>query len=221
MFESIHNYFGSLLPMAGFIACGIFTTFKYSFISVLLGFILGIMLAVCKLSKHKMLRYLANFYTSIFRGTPLLIQLSVVYYGIPSVCNIHISIFAGGIIAFSMNSAAYVSEIIRAGIVSIDKGQFEAAKALNIAPYYLYKDIIIPQAISNIIPALINELINMLKESSMISILGEADLIYRAQLVAAETYQYFTPMLIAASYYYLMVMLLSSLAKILERKLKI
>jgi len=210
-----------LLPSAYFILQGVAVTLKYSIVSVFFGFILGTLIAICKIAGNCITKNLANFYTSIFRGTPLLVQLSIIYFGLPSIFDIKVSVFLGGAIAFSLNSAAYVSEIIRAGILSIDKGQFEAAKALNIPNYYLYKDIIIPQAIRNILPSLVNELVNMVKESSIISILGEGDIMYNAQMVCAETYRFFMPMVIAASYYYVMILLLTCLSKILERKLSI
>jgi len=210
-----------ILPSAYFILQGVIVTLKYSIISVFFGLILGALIAICKIAGSCTIKNLANFYTSIFRGTPLLIQLSIIYFGLPSIFNIKVSVFLGGVIAFSLNSAAYVSEVIRAGILSIDKGQFEVAKALNITNYYLYKDIIIPQAVRNILPSLVNELINMLKESAIISILGEGDIMYNAQLVSAETYRFFMPMIIAGIYYYAMVLCLTYLSKILERKLAI
>ena len=137
MSDDIFKLILDLLPSAYFIFQGILVTLKYSIISVFFGLILGIFIAICKITHNSIIQTLANFYTSIFRGTPLLIQLSIIYYGLPSIFDIKISVFTGGVIAFSLNSAAYVSEIIRAGILSIDKGQFEAAKVLNISNYYL------------------------------------------------------------------------------------
>lgn len=208
-----------LWPSILFIAEGTFITLKYSLISVCLGFIVGIILAICKTSKWKALRIFCSFYTSIFRGTPLLIQLSIVYFMLPSLLGVKISVFAAGIIAFSLNSGAYVSEIIRAGIEAVDKGQFEAAKALGIPHYMAMKDIILPQAIRKILPSLVNELVNLLKESAIISMLGEMDLMRRAQLVAGEKFDYFTPMITAALCYYILVFIFSSLASVLEKKM--
>ena len=202
-----------------FIAEGAIITLKYSICSVLLGLLIGIVLAICKVSKNAWLKVSANLYTSFFRGTPLLIQLSIVYFALPSIIGIKLSIFTSGVIAFSLNSGAYVSEIIRAGINSIDKGQFEAAKALSIPESLMMKDIILPQAIRNILPSLVNELINLIKESAIISMIGEMDIMNRAKVVSLETYTYFTPMLTAAACYYVMVIAISNLAKLLERKL--
>lgn len=217
MLEQLLHYY----PSISFIAQGTLVTLKYSVISVLLGLIIGSLLAICKVSKSRFLRLLADFYTSIFRGTPLLIQLSIIYFGLPSLIGVKLSVFVAGVTAFSLNSGAYVSEIIRAGINGVDKGQFEAAKALGIPESLMMQDIILPQAIRNILPSLVNELINLIKESAIISMIGEMDLMRRAQVVSVETYTYFTPMLIAALCYYIMIIIISNLAKILEKRLAI
>jgi polar amino acid transport system permease protein len=127
---------------------------------------------------------------------------------------IKLSVFVAGVLAFSLNSGAYVSEIISSGIESVDVGQIEAARALGVKERLIMKDIILPQAIRNILPSLINELVNMLKESAIISMLGEADLMRRAQMVAAEKFDYFTPIITAAICYYVLVFIFSSLAKV-------
>ena len=215
--------FEHFLPWSqvSFIIQGIGVTLAYSLTSVFFGLIIGILLATLKVSNNYRGRLFANAYTSVFRGTPLLIQLSIVYFGLPSLIGVKLSVFVAGVIAFSLNSGAYISEIIRAGINSIDKGQFEAAKALAVAPSLIMKDIILPQATRVILPSLVNELINMVKESALISIVGDLDLMRRAQMVAAETYSFFTPMLIAAATYYILVMTISTLGKFLEKWLKI
>ncbi len=207
------------LRNAFFIMEGAGVTLKYSVLSVALGMCIGALLALAKVGKYRALRYAADIYTSIFRGTPLLIQLSIIYFGLPTLTGHKFSVFSAGVIAFSLNSGAYVSEIIRAGLNSVDKGQIEAAKALGIPPFFIMKDIVFPQAVKNIFPSLVNELINMLKESALISIIGEMDLMRRAQLVSGQSYDYFTPMFIAAACYYLMILVISSLAKIAERRI--
>lgn len=201
-----------------FILEGAVVTLKYSIISVFFGLILGTMLALLKVSKHFMLRLLANSYTSVFRGTPVLIQLSIIYFGLPNI-GIKLDVFMAGILALSLNSGAYVSEIIRSGINSVDAGQFEAAKVLGISQAMMIKDIILPQAIRTTLPSLVNELINLIKESAVISVIGGMELMRRAQMVSAETYNFFTPTLIAALTYYLLVLVISYLAKILEKRL--
>ena len=215
--------FEQILPMhqAIFITQGVGVTLQCSLISVFFGLVIGIMLAALKVSNNYWGRLFANAYTSVFRGTPLLIQLTIIYFGLPSLIGIKLSVFVAGVISFSMNSGAYISEIIRAGINSIDKGQSEAAKALGVAPSLIMRDIILPQATRVILPSLVNELINMIKESALISVVSGLDLMRRAQVVAAETYSFFAPMLIAAATYYILVMVISISGKFLEKRLKI
>jgi polar amino acid transport system permease protein len=213
------EYFVQIWPSVCFIIEGSLITIKYSIISVFLGFILGTFIAIAKTSKLKVFQIFSNFYTSIFRGTPLLIQLSIIYYLLPGMLGIKLSVFVAGVLAFSLNSAAYVSEIIRAGIEAVDKGQLEAAKALGIPQHKAMRDIILPQAIRNILPPLINELVNLLKESAIISMLGEMDLMRRAQVVAAEKFDYFTPMITAAICYYVLVNIFIYIASFVEKKM--
>lgn len=209
----------AFLPQIFFILQGVFITLKYSVTAVCLGLVIGTVLAICKIVDIKILRIFAHSYTSVFRGTPLLIQLTIIYFGLPGLIGVKLSIFSAGIIAFSFNSGAYVSEIIRAGIAAVDKGQVEAAKALGIPPILRMKDIVLPQAFRKILPALVNELINLIKESALISIIGEMDLMRRAQIVSAETFTFFTPMLTAAAAYYILVLIISSFAMALEKRL--
>lgn len=206
------------IPNLIFIIKGTFVTLQYSVCAVLLGLLFGTLLAICKVVDNKIVRGFASSYTSIFRGTPLLVQLTIIYFGLPRL-GIHFSVFGAGVLAFSLNSGAYVSEIIRAGINAVDKGQIEAAKALGIPPILRMKDIILPQAVRNILPALVNELINLIKESALISTIGGMDLMRRAQVVAAESYSFFFPMLTAAATYYILVVIVSIIAKFVERRL--
>jgi ABC-type amino acid transport system permease subunit len=158
-------------------------------------------------------------YTAIFRGTPLLVQLGIIFYATPQLTGYAISAFEAGILAFSLNSAAYSSEIIQAGIKAIDPGQWEAAKVLGIPLRVTWLKIITPQALRNILPSLVNEMVDLLKETALVSMIGEADLLRRAQIVAAEKFLYFEPLMVAASCYFVMVMVISHLAKKLERRL--
>ena len=201
-----------------FIAQGILITLKYSLISVFCGFIIAIILTIANSSKNPLISFVSKFYVSVFRGTPLLIQLSIIYFGIPTVFGFKFGIFISGVIAFSLNSGAYVSQIIQAGINAVDKGQFEAARSLGISNFHMMKDIIFPQAIRNILPALINEVVNMFKETAIISMLGEADIMKRAQLTASQTYDYFTPFFMAAGCYYVLVLIFSGIARYIEKK---
>ena len=216
MLPLVEHYFSIFKTVAG----GVFLTLEYTLLSAAGGVIIGLCLALMKVGKFSFARSFAEFYTSVFRGTPMLVQLSIIYFGAPSLVSYQISPLMAGVIAFSLNSGAYVSESIRAGIQGIDPGQFEAAQALSIPYFQMMKDIILPQALRNILPALVNEVINLLKETALISTLGEADIMRRAQLVAAETYSYFEPLMMAALCYYLLVLALSALAKKLEKSLE-
>ncbi len=210
--------FANLSHSIAFISGGVVITLKFAFFSLLCGLPLGFFLALGKLSNLWVIKKLAAIYTSVFRGTPLLVQLGLVYYGSPSLTGYSITAFEAGIITFSLNSAAYSSEIIRAGIMAIDPGQWDAAKVLGISWLQTWQKVILPQAIRNILPALVNEMVDLLKETALVSVIGEMDLFRRAQVVAAERFSYFEPVIIAASLYFIMVMMISFLAKKLEKK---
>ena len=213
-------HFDLILPSIPYIIGGVGVTLQYTLVSICGGLILGSVLALFKISSSPILRAVAGAYTSIFRGTPLLLQLGIVYFALPNVLGITLPPFVAGILTFSLNSAAYISEILRSGIQSVDAGQKEACLSLNIPRYKAMKDIILPQAIRGTLPSLVNEIIDLLKESALISIIGEADLLRRANIVAAEKYLYLEPLLIAGGCYYILVLGLASLAKLLENRLK-
>lgn len=204
---------------AFYIIRGVEVTLEYSVLSVIFGLIIGAVIAFLKMSSYVPLKIFATFYISLIRGTPLLLQLSIVYFAIPSIFGCRVSPFLAGVIAFSINSSAYIAEIVRAGISAVDKGQFEAALVLKIPYFNMMKDIILPQAFRNMLPALVNECSTLIKESSMIAIIGEADLMRRAQIIAAEQYTYFEPLLVAAACYYILVLILNHCANRLEASL--
>nr|WP_245406822.1 amino acid ABC transporter permease [Orientia tsutsugamushi] len=194
------------------IALGIPVTLQYAFSAVCFGFVIAVLLTVSRMSKYKLLKFGANIYISVFRGTPLIIQLYVIYFSFKLS-----NVFYAGVLVFSLNSGAYVAEIIKSGINSVDKWQIEAALALNIPYFYIMKDIVLPQALRKIIPSLVNEVINLLKESSIISVLGGMDLMGRAKILSQATYDFFTPMISVALCYYILVLILSFLAQLLEK----
>lgn len=213
-------HFDVIWPSFPFILAGIGVTLKFTLVSLMGGLPLGIFLAFAKISDQPVFRWIAGAYTSVFRGTPLLVQLFIFYFASPQLTGYALSAFEAGVLTFSLNSAAYSSEIIRAGIQAIDRGQWDAAFVLGLPYHTTLITIILPQAVRNILPALVNEIVDLLKESALISTLGEADLLRRSQIVASEKYLFFEPLLIAAAGYYLMVMVISFLAKFLERNLR-
>lgn len=208
-----------ILPSIPFIIKGIGVTLQFVIVSGILGFLIGVLLALAKLGKKSIWKVLADAYTSFFRGTPLILQLVYVYFVIPQVTPWDITAFAAGVIAFSLNSAAYVSEIIRAGIQAVDKGQFEAAKALNVPYRTMMQKIILPQAIKYILPALMNEYITLLKESAVVSVIGAMDIMRRAQIVSADTFNYLGPLTVALVIYFLMVRILTFFGAKLEQRM--
>ncbi|MEW9122774.1 MAG: amino acid ABC transporter permease [Thermotaleaceae bacterium] len=199
---------------------GTIVTLNLSFFGVLLGVFIGIVLALLKLSKNKILRAFAAAYIEIVRGTPLLLQLYLVYYGLPRLTGLDIPSMPLGIIAVSLNSGAYVAEIIRAGILAVDKGQMEAARSLGMPHGMSMRYIIIPQAIKNILPALGNEFIILIKESAIVSIVGISDLMYNTDTLRGITYKPFMPLVIAAVIYFVITFTLSKVIGALERRLR-
>jgi His/Glu/Gln/Arg/opine family amino acid ABC transporter permease subunit len=213
----MNNLFTHFLVTLGKVATGIPTTLVYSFLPLIFGFTFGTILAFGKISGPKPVRWLVNFYVSLFRGTPLLVQLFLVAYGLP----FKLSPFTTGIIAFSLNSSAYVCEIVRAGIEGVSKGQYEAMQALSIPYWQGMRDIILPQALRTVLPALVSESINLVKESAIISQLPSiTDITRCAHLVNTETYAFFEPMLAAACCYYLITSILNIAGHQLEMYLQ-
>jgi polar amino acid transport system permease protein len=183
------------------------------------GFFIGITLGtILAVSRYTRLRFITDRAVTIIRATPLILQVSIMYFAIPGLLGMHLSVLAAGIIAFGVNSSAYVSEILRAGIESLPKGQFEAAQTLGIPKYYAWKDIILPQVVANVLPALVNEIIALLKETSIISVIGGTDIMRRAQITAAENFEYFTPLCIAGFCYYVLVVLIESVGKQIAKR---
>ena len=212
--------FSKIAPSIPYIVEGIGTTLLFTVISAFLGFLWGVILSLFKISTIKPLQWFGTAYTSVFRGTPLLLQIALVYYATPQLTGYNIPPLLAGVITFTLNSGAYISETIRAGILAVDKGQREAALSLGIPYKPMMQDIILPQGLKNILPALVNESIALLKDSALVSTIGVADLLRRAQIVGAEKYIYFEPLLFAGIVYYLLVMSLTWGGYALERRLQ-
>lgn len=206
------------LPMLG---QAVLLTLEFTLLSTIVGYIWGVLLSLIKISKVKPLVWFAQFYTSIFRGTPLLVQLMLIYYATPQLLNYQITALQAGVLTFGLNSAAYISESIRGGILSVDKGQWEAAMSLGVPKHRLMIDIVFPQAFKNTLPSLVNESIALLKDSSMVSIIGVADTMRWASLIQAKTFRAFEAFIVAAVVYYILVMALTTLGRYLERRVRV
>ena len=212
--------FGRIVPDIPFILAGIPVTLIFTISSVLLGLVWASALSLCKISGVKPLQWFSFFYTTIFRGTPLLLQLTLVYFATPQLIGYNITPYQAGVLTFTLNSGAYMSETIRAGIQAVDKGQAEASLSLGIPYWLMMWDVIMPQALKNILPALVNETISLLKDSSLVSTIGVVEILRAAQIVGANKYIYFEPLLFAGLIYYVLVMGLTYAASILERRLR-
>ncbi|MFQ3547502.1 MAG: amino acid ABC transporter permease [Termitinemataceae bacterium] len=215
-----------------FYLIGAKNTLLLAALAVLIGTAIGLFLSLLKLSSRRPLRFIATAYIEFIRGTPLLVQLFIIYYGlqaiglrfpdipwVSAVIGINFSDFMSGVITLGLNSGAYVAEIFRAGIQAVDKGQMEAGRSLGMPQGMTMRYIIIPQAIRNILPALGNEFVVVIKESSIVSIIGIAELMYKADTVRGNTFQPFEPLLIAALIYFLMTFPLSKLLAYIERRM--
>ena len=201
---------------------GVFHTILIALFAVIIGIIIGIVIAIIRNNyevnkKFRVLNSISKIYVDIIRGTPVILQLMIIYYVIFKSVNINILIV--GVIAFGINSGAYVSEIIRAGINSIDKGQMEAGLSLGLKYGEVMRLIILPQAIRNILPALGNEFITLLKETSVGAYIGIVELTKASDIIASRTYDYFFPLIIIAIIYLIMTLGLSKLVNVMERRL--
>ena len=217
-FSRLNGYYGLMFE-------GAKTTILISLVALVCGFILGLLICLMKMSKLKILKWPASAYIHILRGTPLFVQIFIIYFGLPQF-GIQFpdigpisSDFVTGAFALSINSSAYVAEIFRSGIQSVDKGQMEASRYLGLGYVDTMKFVIIPQAVKNILPALANEFITLVKESAIISVIGVQDLMFRAGIVRTSIARAFEPYIAAAIMYLIITSVLSWLVGKLEKKL--
>ena len=203
-----------------FLLTGLKNTLLLTIISVALGTLLGTFVAMAKMSKFKPLRALISVYIEVLRGTPILLQLYVFYFVLPNVFTfLKLSQFMWVSIALCVNSSAYVSEVIRSGIQAVDKGQMEAARSLGMSEKQAMIKIILPQAVRNILPALGNEFIMMLKETSLASTFFLGDLMTSYQVVKGATFLTLEPMTIVAIIYLCLTFPLSKIVEKFEKKM--
>lgn len=210
-FSLIWNSLPLLLSGAG-------VTIEITAIAVGLGFIFGLITSVCRLSGVKILQVIAVCYVNIIRGTPMLVQIFLIYFALPMVIGERINPFVAAVAACSINSGAYVSEIFRAGIQSVDKGQMEAGRSLGLSWMQTMRYVILPQAFKHVIPPLGNEFISMTKETSLVSVIGFEELTRRGQLIIAKTYGSFEIWLTVAAIYLVMTLTIARLVSYLERR---
>ena len=206
---------------------GVVNTLIIAAFSVLLGTLFGTIMATLRMSRIPPLKWIAVAYIEFVRGTPLMVQLMFIFYGLPMV-GVKIpdiawipnfSRFAAGIIAMSMNSCAYVAEIIRSGIQAVDAGQTEAARSVGFSAGAAMQLVVLPQAIRNILPALGNEFVTVIKESSIVSVIGIADLMFRTNDAIAVCYKSLACLAVAAVIYFILTFLSGRAVALAERKM--
>ena len=210
-FDLMKNAFPLLVAGAGI-------TIEITALSVFFGMLIGIVVALVRLSDFRILRWLGNVYVDFIRGTPLLIQIFLVYFSLPSIIGHRVDAFFAAISACSINSGAYVAEVFRGGIQPIDVGQMEAGRSMGMTWWQTMRYIILPQAFKRIIPPLGNEFIAMLKDSSLVSVIGFEELTRRGQLIIARTYASFEIWMAVAIIYLILTFTVARLTGLLERK---
>lgn len=210
-FELIQNALPILLIGAG-------VTIEITAFSVAVGFIIGLFVGIARICRIKILRLLAAVYADCIRGTPLLVQIFLIYFALPMITGQRVEPFIAAVAACGINSGAYVSEIFRAGIQAIDVGQMEAGRSLGLTWWQTMRYIILPQAFKNILPPLGNEFIAMLKDSSLVSVIGFEELTRRGQLIIAQTYGSFEIWMTVAILYLIMTLAISRFVAWLEKR---
>ncbi len=212
--------FSVVEPYASMFWGGLAVTLEVTGAALVLAFALGALIAVLKVLPSRPLRLVLDFYTSIFRGIPLIVLLFIAYFATPQLTGYKISMFAASVLTLGLNGSATVSETLRGGIEGVDRGQYDASRALGLPYVTMMTRIIIPQALRSVAPALVNEVITVLKSSSLVATIGLMDMMRAAQSVQALTYRAFEPFIIVAVIYYVIVMCLTAVAACLERRLR-
>lgn len=209
MIDMIQTYWPIFLEGTG-------NTILISFYAVCIGLVFGTLLALMRLAKHPVLHWFAVSYIQLIRGTPLLVQLFIIYFGLT---NLNLSSFMSGVIAVGMNAMAYVAEIVRGGIQAVDNGQMEAARALGLSHVQAMRYVIMPQAFRSILPAIGNEFSALIKETAIVSYLGIKDLMFSSDLVRGATYTVFGPLFVVAAIYFILTSVIAMMVAKLEHHL--
>lgn len=197
---------------------GIGVTIKVAVLAAILGLLIGFVIAVCNLSNNKLLNFIGKVYTDVIRGTPSVTQLMIIYFVV--FATVHWEKWIIAAIAFAINSGAYVSEIIRAGIMSIDKGQTEAGRSLGLTSTQTMFYIVVPQAIKNIFPAMGNEFITLIKETAIVGYVGLVDVQKAGDFIKSATYEAFMPLIGIAIIYFILIKALTIFLEAIEKKLR-
>lgn len=214
--SSFFEYVGQCMPQ---LTMGLKLTLQMTIFSLVLAVIVGMITCLFSISKVKPLNWISAIYLSLIRGTPLMVQAFFIYFGITGALDIRISSFSAAILVLCLNAGAYLSEIFRSGIAAVNKGQMEAARSLGLPYGVAMRKIILPQAIRIVIPSVLNQFIITLKDTSILSVIGCGELMRQGQLIVARNYQSFKTYAIVAVMYYVVVVVLTKIFQIIERRL--
>ena len=207
---------------SGIFMSGLWETLKLAAITVFFGTIFGALIAIIKLSKNPLLKFITAVYVEVLRGTPILVQLYIFRFFLPMAFPwLNLSKYACVVIALVFNSSAYVAEIIRSGIQAVDKGQSEAAKSLGMSNRHMMMKIILPQAVKNILPALGNEFVTMIKETSLASTFYIGELMYTRTLLMSTKFYAWQPLIIIAAIYFVVTFVLSKGIQYMEKRMSV
>ena len=212
--------FELLEPYIPMFVGGLAVTAQVTAVALLLAFALGALIAVGKVLPFRPLRAALDFYTSIFRGVPLIVLLFIAYFATPQLTGYKIDMFTAAVLTLGLNGSATVSETLRGGIEGVDAGQYDAARSIVLSCAKMMRLVVVPQALRSVAPALVNEVITVLKSSSLVSTIGLMDMMYAAESAQALTYRAFEPFIVIAAVYYVIVMALVAVSRRLERQLR-
>jgi len=200
------------------LAMGLIETIRIATLALIVAMFIGLFVGLFRISRNKILNFIASFYVYLIRGTPLLVQILFIYFGLPTALGIKLSPFSAGVIAISINAGAYLVEIFRAGIEAIDKGQMEAGRSLGFNYSQTMRLIILPQAIKVMIPAFMNQFIVSIKDTSLLSVIGIAELTMQGQSIYASNFRAFEILSVVAIFYLILISILTVLSTYLERR---
>ncbi len=204
---------------------GLKLTVITSLVSIAIGMVIGLLVCLMKMSKHAVPRAIAGVYIWIIRGTPMLVQAFIVFFGVPQVVRMFVTDFkftalTAGIITLSLNAGAYLAEIFRGGIMAVPKGQTEAARSLGLSQGQAMRKVVLPQAVKFSIPSLVNQFIITIKDTSILSAIGMAELVNKAKTYVGSTYTFFETYLVVAAMYLVIISILMVISNYIEKKLK-
>lgn len=200
---------------------GLLETLHIASISLIIALIIGLFMGLCRISKNKLLKSIATIYVYIIRGTPLLVQILFIYFGLPTAFGFKLKPLEAGIIAISINAGAYLVEIFRAGIESVDRGQMEAGRSLGLSYSQTMANIILPQAIRIMIPAFVNQFIVSIKDTSLLSVIGIAELTMQGQSIYSVNFRSFEILGTVGVFYLITITILTMLSVLIEKKLNV